>query len=132
MLAASGVEIRPSSIAQLGLFASGAVAPRTVVLPGWPARHRHASTADPQRSRGAARSPVRGHDHCRRGPSPARAPGQANHYGNHSCDPNLWWADGFTLIARRPIVAGEDGELLAEPPALNVRKVADQAGQAHS
>jgi hypothetical protein len=26
-------------------------------------------------------------------------PGQANHYGNHSCDPNLWWADAYTLVA---------------------------------
>ncbi len=34
-------------------------------------------------------------------------PGQLNHYGNHSCDPNLWWADAYTLVARRPILAGE-------------------------
>ena len=26
-------------------------------------------------------------------------PGQPNHYGNHSCDPNLWWADAYTLAA---------------------------------
>jgi len=35
-------------------------------------------------------------------------PGQPNHYGNHSCDPNLWCADAYTLEARRPIVAGEE------------------------
>jgi hypothetical protein len=34
--------------------------------------------------------------------------GQPNHYGNHSCDPNLWWADAYTLVARRPIAAGEE------------------------
>ena len=34
--------------------------------------------------------------------------GQPNHYGNHSCDPNLWWADAYTLVARRPIGAGEE------------------------
>jgi hypothetical protein len=34
--------------------------------------------------------------------------GQPNHYGNHSCDPNLWWADAYILVARRPIAAGEE------------------------
>src|SRR5215469_13065210 len=34
--------------------------------------------------------------------------GQVNHYGNHSCDPNLWWADAYTLVARRPIAAGDE------------------------
>jgi uncharacterized protein len=34
--------------------------------------------------------------------------GQPNHYGNHSRDPNLWWADAYTLVARRPIGAGEE------------------------
>jgi hypothetical protein len=34
--------------------------------------------------------------------------GQLNHYGNHSCDPNLWWVDAYTLAARRPIGAGEE------------------------
>jgi SET domain-containing protein len=34
--------------------------------------------------------------------------GQPNHYGNHSCDPNLWWADCYTLVARRHILAGEE------------------------
>lgn len=29
-------------------------------------------------------------------------------FGNHSCDPNLWMADEVTLIARRPIAAGEE------------------------
>jgi uncharacterized protein len=29
-------------------------------------------------------------------------------YGNHSCDPNLWLADAVTLVARRPIHAGEE------------------------
>jgi uncharacterized protein len=34
--------------------------------------------------------------------------GQPNHYGNHSCDPNLWWANAYTLVARRPIGTGEE------------------------
>jgi uncharacterized protein len=33
---------------------------------------------------------------------------QPNHYGNHSCDPNLWWADAYTLVARRTIRVGEE------------------------
>jgi SET domain-containing protein len=34
--------------------------------------------------------------------------GQANHFGNHSCDPNLWHTDAFTIAARRDIRAGEE------------------------
>ena len=29
-------------------------------------------------------------------------------YGNHGCDPNLWHQDAFTVVARRPIAAGEE------------------------
>ncbi|RYF51006.1 MAG: SET domain-containing protein-lysine N-methyltransferase [Cytophagaceae bacterium] len=29
-------------------------------------------------------------------------------YGNHSCDPNLWHEDATTIVARRPISAGEE------------------------
>jgi ribosomal protein S18 acetylase RimI-like enzyme len=29
-------------------------------------------------------------------------------YGNHSCDPNLWWIDAVTLETRRDIAAGEE------------------------
>jgi uncharacterized protein len=34
--------------------------------------------------------------------------GQTNGKGNHSCDPNLWWAAPYTLVARRDIPAGEE------------------------
>jgi hypothetical protein len=30
------------------------------------------------------------------------------HFGNHGCDPNIWHADAFTLVARRDIAAGEE------------------------
>jgi hypothetical protein len=33
---------------------------------------------------------------------------QPIHYGNHSCDPNLWWDDAYTLVARRAIGVGEE------------------------
>ena len=36
------------------------------------------------------------------------APGQPIHYGNHSCDPTLWHADAYTLVARRDLAAGEE------------------------
>jgi len=30
------------------------------------------------------------------------------HYGNHSCDPSLWFADPFSFVARRDIDPGEE------------------------
>lgn len=35
-------------------------------------------------------------------------PRRANGYGNHSCDPNLWWTGPYTLAARRDITAGAE------------------------
>jgi SET domain-containing protein len=35
-------------------------------------------------------------------------PGQPIHYGNHSCDPNLWHTDARTLATRRDVHAGEE------------------------
>jgi SET domain-containing protein len=35
-------------------------------------------------------------------------PGRANGYGNHSCDPNLWWTGIYELATRRDIRAGEE------------------------
>lgn len=34
--------------------------------------------------------------------------GTANGRGNHSCDPNAWWVDAYTLAARRAIKAAEE------------------------
>lgn len=36
------------------------------------------------------------------------APGNRNRFGNHSCEPNLWWTDAYTLSTRRDIAAGEE------------------------
>jgi len=36
------------------------------------------------------------------------APGNLNRFGNHSCEPTLWWVDEYTLVARRDLVAGEE------------------------
>jgi SET domain-containing protein len=32
--------------------------------------------------------------------------GSPVHFGNHSCEPTLWWVDPFTLVARIEIGAG--------------------------
>jgi hypothetical protein len=35
-------------------------------------------------------------------------PRRPNGYGNHSCDPNLWWIDAYTQAALRDIAPGEE------------------------
>ena len=35
-------------------------------------------------------------------------PRRPNGYGNHSCDPNLWWTDAYSQAALRDIAAGEE------------------------
>jgi uncharacterized protein len=35
-------------------------------------------------------------------------PDSPNGLGNHSCDPNLWWSDAYTLVARFDIAAGDE------------------------
>jgi uncharacterized protein len=35
-------------------------------------------------------------------------PRRDNGYGNHGCDPNLWWVGPYALAARRDIAAGEE------------------------
>jgi uncharacterized protein len=103
------VAIGPSSIAQIGLFARAAIVPSTVVsrLGGRLVTGRELqqilSEAADRPDHPYVDTITVGEDlHL------VLPPGQPNHYGNHSCDPNLWWADAFTLTARRPIVAGEE------------------------
>jgi uncharacterized protein len=35
-------------------------------------------------------------------------PGSPNHFGNHSCDPNLWWVDPFSLATRSAVAGGSE------------------------
>lgn len=35
-------------------------------------------------------------------------PRRPNGYGNHGCDPNLWWVGPYELAARRDIAPGEE------------------------
>jgi hypothetical protein len=34
--------------------------------------------------------------------------GTAAHFGNHSCDPNLWYGDAYTFVTRRAVHAGDE------------------------
>jgi SET domain-containing protein len=103
------VEIRSSPIAGLGLFATAPIAAATVVsrLGG-----RLVSTAELHDVLAAAANDPE-HPYvdtvavteARHLLLPPRRP---NGYGNHSCDPNLWWAGAYELAARRDIAAGEE------------------------
>lgn len=35
-------------------------------------------------------------------------PGTVAHFGNHSCDPALWWAGAYEVATRRPVAAGDE------------------------
>ena len=103
------VEVRESPIAGRGLFATAVIAEGVVVsrLGG-----RLVST-DELRALFAAAA---------RDPQPAYIdtitvaedahlvlpPRRPNGYGNHSCDPNLWWVGPYVLTARRDIAAGTE------------------------
>jgi hypothetical protein len=103
------VEVRRSPISGRGLFARRPITADTVVsrLGG-----RLVSTIEVHEILAdAAADPVRPYvDTIVVGEDahlvlPAR---HTNGYGNHSCDPNLWWIDEYTLAARRHIPAGEE------------------------
>ena len=109
-------EVRPSPIADAGLFAAGPIGVGTVVsrLGG-----RIVSTgALRELLTAAARDPDRPYIDSiaveadlhlvlppRQPSGPSR---QATGYGNHGCDPNLWWVSAYELAARRDIAAGQE------------------------
>jgi uncharacterized protein len=99
------VDVRPSAIAGEGLFARVAIAAGTVV-----SRLGGRLVTEPALS-----------DLLRATDRPyidtitvtdtlhlVLPPGRPNGKGNHSCDPNLWWIDAYTLAARRDISADEE------------------------
>ncbi len=102
------VEVRPSRIEGQGLLARAAIEPGTVVsrLGGHlvPTRELHRLFAQ---ARQAPDPPyvdtivVDEDVHLILAPGP-------NRYGNHACDPNLWWIDAYRLVTRRRIEAGEE------------------------
>jgi uncharacterized protein len=40
--------------------------------------------------------------------TPVDEPALVDEFMNHACDPNLWMRDAVTVVARRPIAAGEE------------------------
>ncbi len=98
------LEVRESQVAGKGLFATQPIAQGTVVgqLSG-----RRVSTAE---LRELLKHPpvdtitIDDDEHLvlSNDPRPVIA------YGNHSCDPNMWWIDAVTLEARRDIAAGDE------------------------
>ena len=110
------VDVRPSRIAGLGLFAADPIPAGTVVsrIGG-----RVVSTAALRELLAAsAHDPgcpyvdsvtVGAELHLVLPPRQSDGPSrQANGYGNHSCDPNLWWVSAYELAVRRDIAAGDE------------------------
>jgi len=98
------VEVRPSLIAGVGLFARENLSMGTVIsrLGG-----HLVSTGDMRDLLARASSYV---DTIQVGPDRhlVLPPDTPNGKGNHSCDPNLWWSDPYVLEARRDIAADEE------------------------
>jgi SET domain-containing protein len=103
------VEVRTSTVQGKGLFALASIPAGTVVSR---VGGRLVSDAELQAAfDAAAREP--GHpyidtitvDDDLHLILPPRRP---NGYGNHSCDPNLWWIDAYSQAALRDIAAGEE------------------------
>ena len=99
-----GVEVRPSPIAGVGLFACEDLSAGTVVsrLGG-----HHVSTAELRDLLAGASSYL---DTIQVGPDLhlVLPPDTPSGKGNHSCDPNLWWSEPYVLQARRDITADEE------------------------
>jgi uncharacterized protein len=100
-----GVEVRESPIEGRGLFARQPIAAGTVVsrLGGRlvPVDELRRLIADPDQPY-VDTITVSETEHL------ILPPRRPNGFGNHSCDPNLWWSGAFDLAARRPIPAGEE------------------------
>jgi len=99
------VEVRRSAIEGRGLFARAPIAAGTVVsrlggrLVSWAELER--LCADPDQPY-VDTITVSETEHL------VLPPRRDNGYGNHSCDPNLWWVGPYELAARRDIAAGDE------------------------
>ncbi len=101
------VEVRPSPIEGRGLFATAPIAAGEVVMQ---LGGRLVPRAElDELIAGAERSgeylDCISVDH---GIDLVMPSGEDVHFGNHSCDPNVWHTDAFTLVARRDIAADEE------------------------
>ena len=102
------VEVRASPIHGLGLFARAAMPAATVVsrLGG-----RLVDTQELKRQLGLSADGDRGYvDTITVGEDLhlVLPTGTPNGRGNHSCDPNTWWVDGYTLGTRHEIAVDEE------------------------
>lgn len=99
------VEVRPSRIAGLGLVATGEIAGGTVVsrLGG----HLVSDAALREMLRAPRDAYIDTVSIFEDG-NLVLPVGTANHYGNHSCEPNLWWVEPFSLATRTRIAAGTE------------------------
>jgi len=103
------VEVRPSLISGRGLFAMAPITAGTVVsrlggglVSGAVLRELFAA---------AARNPGHPYIDCITVDTDLHLvlpPRQPNGYGNHSCDPNLWWVSAYQLAARRLVNSGDE------------------------
>lgn len=98
------VAVRPSPIAGLGLFATAPIAVGTVVsrLGGQLVSGRRLRELLTAATSYVDTITVAEDLHL------VLPPRRSNGYGNHSCDPNLWWVSPYELAARRDIGAGEE------------------------
>ena len=103
------VSVGPSPIQGVGLFARDNLSAGTVIsrLGGRPVSTAELRDLLARASSSSASSYV---DTIQVGPDLhlVLPPDTPNGKGNHSCDPNLWWADPYALEARRDIAAGEE------------------------
>jgi uncharacterized protein len=103
------VAVRSSLIEGNGLFATGPIPAGTTV-----ARLGGRLVSRPELQAifdAAARDPAHPYIDCLSiddGIDLLLAGGELVHYGNHSCDPNLWHVGPFALAARRDIAPGEE------------------------
>lgn len=115
------VEVRASPIAGLGLFATAAIGAGAVVgrvggelVSGQRLRDLLSAAASDPRQPYLDTISVADDLHL------VLPPRRPNGYGNHSCDPSLWWVSSYELAARRPIRPGDEltsdyGTSSAEP-----------------
>jgi uncharacterized protein len=95
------IVVRPSTIEGRGLFASSAFQLGEVVaiIGGRPFRDSDLAGLGPMAHSSVA---------IDEGLNLVQDVDDPLQFGNHSCDPNLWMADEVTVVARRPIAAGDE------------------------
>jgi hypothetical protein len=110
------VEVRHSLISGRGLFAMAPITGGTVVsrlgghlVSGQRLGDLFAAAASDPRQPYIDTITVSEDLHLVLPPRQANGPSrQANGYGNHSCDPNLWWVSAYEMAARRQVNSGDE------------------------